>query len=187
MKKGCFVLAAVLLTVALLGIFAGPPLLRQGARLLYPKPYGEIVARETAEFGLEEELVYAVMKAESGFDQDARSHAGAMGLMQLTEQTFQWIASLYPPENGGKDPMDPSDNIHCGCALLRLLQDHYGSQRVALCAYNAGMGTVDGWLAREDCSKDGSGLHAIPYPETEAYVEEVLKNYRRYQKLYPAE
>ena len=72
-----------------------------------------------------------MIKAESGFDEDAQSHAGAHGLMQLTQETFDWIASLYPPEEGTGDIYDPAANLHCGCALLRLLLDQYGSLEVA--------------------------------------------------------
>ncbi len=187
MKKGCLTLAVIVLVVALLGIFAGPALVEHGMKLLYPRPYGELVEREAAEFDLDSDLIYAVIKTESGFDKDAESHAGAMGLMQLTPSTFEWIASLYPPENGGGNVLDPSDNIHCGCALLRLLLDQYGSLEVALCAYNAGMGNVSGWLSGGQYSDDGKSLHTIPYPETESYVKKVKKAMERYERLYGAE
>lgn len=187
MKKGCLTGLVLLLIVAVLVIFAGPELINRAMKLLYPKPYSAIVQREAAEFQLDENLVYAVIKAESGFDEDAQSHADAHGLMQLTGKTFDWIASMNPPENGGTDVFDPSDNIHCGCALLRLLLDQYGSLDVALCAYNAGMGNVSGWLSGGEYSDDGKTLHTIPYPETAAYVRKVRENYRTYEKLYAAE
>lgn len=184
MKKGCFTLAAVLVTVGLLAFLAGPQLAEQGLRMLYPRPYSEIVSREAGEFGLEENLVYAVIRTESGFDPDARSRAGAVGLMQLTEGTFHWIASLYPPEDADGGIADPAVNIHCGCALLRLLLDHYGQTDVALCAYNAGMGNVTEWLTNPEYSDDRETLHTIPYPETRAYVKKVLRSRERYGKLY---
>lgn len=184
MKRVCLVLAAILLVVALLGAFAGPALVEHGMKLWYPRPYGEIVGREAAEFDLDVELVYAVIHTESHFREQAESRAGAQGLMQLTPATFQWIASLYPPENGGENLKDPSDNIHCGCALLRLLLDQYGSLEVALCAYNAGMGNVSDWLEKEQYSLDGESLHTIPYPETDSYVKKVKRAMERYEKLY---
>ena len=184
MRRGC---AAGLLLVGVLALAAvafGPRLVEEGMKLLYPRPYRALVQREAAEFGLEEELVYGVIKAESGFDEDAQSHAGAHGLMQLTQETFDWIASLYPTEDGGADVFQPEDNIHCGCALLRLLLDQYGSLEVALAAYNAGMGNVSQWLESGDYSHDGETLHTIPYPETDAYVEKVQRAYEIYRKLY---
>ena len=186
MKKGCAIVLILAACAAAVAFFFGPQLVETGLRFLYPKAYGELVAREAAEFGLEEHLVYAVIKTESGFDEDAQSHADAHGLMQLTQPTFDWMAELHPPENGGGDIFDPGDNIHCGCALLRLLLDHYGHLEVALAAYNAGMGNVDGWLQDSAYSQDGETLHTIPYPETAAYVEKVQRAYHIYQRLYPA-
>ncbi len=183
-RKTGFVWITVVLIVALLGIFAGPALVETGMKLLYPQPYEELVQREAAEFDLDKNLVYAVMRTESGFDEQAKSRAGAQGLMQLTPPTFEWISSLYPPENGGANVLDPSDNIHCGCALLRLLLDQYGSLDVALCAYNAGMGNVSEWLSGGQYSNDGESLHTIPYPETDSYVKKVKKAMERYEKLY---
>lgn len=184
MKKGCLALAAVLLIVAALGVFAGPSLVKQGLRLFYPRPYEEIISREAGEFALEQDLVFAVIKTESNFDEDAQSHAGAKGLMQLTPATFQWISSLYPFEDGEGDILDPADNIHCGCALLRLLLNQYGDLDVALCAYNAGMGNVSEWLSGGEYSDDGKSLHTIPFPETDSYVKKVKKAMKRYQELY---
>ena len=129
MKRGCLTLAVLAVAVAVVVVLFGPRLLEGGLRLLYPQRYTELVEREAAEFDLEPNLVYAIIKTESGFDPQARSHADAMGLMQLTQETFDWILSLYPTEDGSGDIWDPGDNIHCGCALLRLLLDQYGTVR----------------------------------------------------------
>ena len=85
-KAGAAVLA--LLILAALGWRFGPRLAEEALRWLYPRQYSQVVSREAGEFHLEEALVYAVIRAESGFDREARSHAGALGLMQLTEPTF---------------------------------------------------------------------------------------------------
>lgn len=185
MKKGCFVSVLLVLSLCLGAVLFGPTLVDKVMHMLYPKPYEEFVSREAAEFELDENLIYAVMKAESGFDENARSHADAHGLMQLTESTFHWIASMYPPENGGTDLFDPSDNIHCASALLRLLLNEYDQNLdVAICAYNAGMGNVAGWLSGGKYSHDGINLHTIPYPETRAYLSRVKEYYATYKKLY---
>ena len=184
MKRGRKVLIALVLVVVLLGVFAGPALAKTFGRLLYSRPYEELVGREAEEFSLDSDLIYAVMHTESRFDIDAESRAGAKGLMQLTPATFEWIASLYPPENGGGDMFDPGDNIHCGCALLRLLLDEFGSTEVALCAYNAGMGNVEKWLMESKYSHDGENLHTIPYPETDSYLKKVRQAIDRYKWLY---
>lgn len=187
-KRKSHMAAMLLVFLGALGLLLfGPKLVGQAMRWLYPKPYQELVRKEAAEFQLPEDLVYAVMRVESGFDQQAESRAGAHGLMQLTENTFQWIASLHPPENGGENIFDPTDNVHCGCALLRLLLNHYNSLEVALAAYNAGMGNVDSWLENASYSSDGKTLDAIPYPETAAYLKRVQEAYQRYGVLYGKE
>ncbi len=108
MKKGCLtaVLLGAVLAVAI--VLVGPRLVEAGMRFLYPRSYGQLIEREAAEFQLDPYLVYAVVKTESGFDPQACSHADARGLMQLTQETFDWIASLYPPEDGGGDIFDPA-------------------------------------------------------------------------------
>ena len=185
MKKGCLVALVLAIFLAAGAVLFGPRLVEAGMKFLYPQRYADLVEREAAQFELDPDLVYAIIKTESGFDSQAVSSAGAKGLMQLTQETFDWISSLYPAEDGGAGVFQPEDNIHCGCALLRLLLDQYGSLEVALAAYNAGMGNVSQWLESGDYSHDGETLHTIPYPETDAYVEKVQRAYQIYQKLYP--
>lgn len=185
MRKGCLTCLILVVLLIAVGVLFGPKLKEKVLLFLYPQRYTQLVQQEAAEFQLDPDLVFAVIKTESGFDPEARSHADAMGLMQLTQETFDWISSLYPAEDGGADVFQPEDNIHCGCALLRLLLDQYGSLEVALAAYNAGMGNVSQWLESGDYSHDGETLHTIPYPETDAYVEKVQRAYQIYQKLYP--
>lgn len=155
-------------------------------RCQYPLPYCDMVARESERFALDPMLVYAVMKAESGFDERAGSSAGACGLMQLMPETFEWMQSKLGEEGlyTRADLFDPQVNIHYGCALLRLLLDVYGNEGTALCAYNAGMGTVNGWLKDAQLSSDGQTLYRIPYPETGTYLCRVQKNREMYLRLY---
>lgn len=181
------ILIPILLLAAVLAVTAalnGPRLSGWVLRQLYPRRFSDTVSREAGEFDLPPELVYAVIRAESGFDPKACSRADARGLMQLTLETFLWIAEEHPPENGGLDLYDVDDNVHCGCALLRRLLDHYDVLETALAAYNAGIGNVDRWLSEPEHSADGRTLKDIPFPETAAYVEKVLKNWRVYERLY---
>lgn len=184
MKKGCMTGLVLVVVLAAILVFAWPQLSQGVLKVLYPQRYTDLVEQEAAQFDLDPDLVYAVIKTESGFDPEARSHADAMGLMQLTQGTFDWVASLYPLEDPAASVYDPQANIHCGCALLRLLLDQYGSLDVALAAYNAGMGNVSQWLESGEYSHDGETLHTIPYPETDAYVKKVRRAYEIYQSLY---
>jgi len=184
MKKGCFSFTIIILLLALIVVFAGRNIIDAVLRQMYPRSYEELVQNGAANFSLDENLVYALIKAESKFDKDAVSHAGAVGLMQLTPETFKWINEKQGITEENTDIYDPQDNIDAGCALLRLLLDHYGNLETALSAYNAGMGNVSSWLQNEQYSSDGMTLHTIPFPETREYTKRVQENYSMYQSLY---
>jgi len=184
MKKGCFSFTIIILLLALIVVFAGRNIIDVVLRQMYPRSYEELVQNGAANFSLDENLVYALIKAESKFDKDAVSHAGAVGLMQLTPETFKWINEKQGITEENTDIYDPQDNIDAGCALLRLLLDHYGNLETALSAYNAGMGNVSSWLQNEQYSSDGMTLHTIPFPETREYTKRVQENYSMYQSLY---
>ena len=180
----CLLLAALLAA----GVFALRWAHTRFLRRMYPRGYAEIVVREAGQNGLEPALVYAVIRAESNFDPDAESSAGALGLMQLTPDTFEWLRRGEPDAEGYSDAdlRRPEINIRYGCRFLALLLQKYGVRRTALCAYNAGMGTVNSWLKDAGLSKDGRNLDSIPYAETRGYADAVEKNYRQYQQLYPS-
>lgn len=184
MKKSCISISFILLILALAIFLAGPIVYKHAMKIYYPKKYSEIVAETAEKFNLDEDLIYSVIHAESKFDSDAVSHAGATGLMQITDETFEWINSKYPPDSSQPSAFNPSDNIHAGAALLRLLIDTYGDIDVALAAYNAGMGNVGKWLDDKNYSSNGITLDNIPFPETEKYIKRVNKNYSKYKNLY---
>ena len=172
----------ILLLIVLVVI--GAAVLRLGhdyfMRTAYPLGYREIVEEEARTQGVDPALVYAVMKAESNFDPDATSHAGARGLMQITPDTFDWLQTKLREgvSYTADDLYTPRVNIRYGCKFLQILQDEYTEQVTALSAYNAGMGTVNRWLSDPSISEDGVELNRIPYPETERYVSAVLRNYQ---------
>ena len=153
---------------------------------VYPRKYSDVVEKSARRYGLEPELVYAVIRAASSFDPDVRSRAGALGLMQLMPETFDW---LQEKEGGGtayteQDLFRPEVNVEYGCRFLSMMTKKYGVLRTALCAYNAGTGAVDGWLADARYSADGKNLKRIPYEETRNYADAVEQNYLEYKKLY---
>ena len=150
----------------------------------YPRKYKSIVTEQAAEYDLEESLVYAVIKAESNFDAEAVSSVGAVGLMQMMPETFYWMQTHVGETYDESALYEPEVSIRFGCALLRLLLSEYGDLTVALCAYNAGMGNVASWLSDSAYSDDGKTLKAIPFGETEAYVQKVLQYKETYEEIY---
>lgn len=121
------------------------------------RPFAVHVADAAQRFGIPEGWIWAVMRAESGGDVGAVSHAGAMGLMQLMPGTW---AALRARHGLGADPYDARDNIMAGAAYLRAMHDRYGNPVAMVAAYNAGPGRYDDYLLR------GRPLPA----ETRAYV-----------------
>jgi soluble lytic murein transglycosylase len=154
---------------------------------IYPKPseYAEYVSRYSSEYGVPEELVWAVIKTESNFKASAVSGVGAVGLMQLMPDTFNEITNSRLNERlDAGMRYDPETNIRYGTYYLSYLYSRYGNWSTALAAYNAGLGKVDGWLQNKDYSSNGITLDRIPYKETRNYVKKVQKALKMYEDLY---
>ena len=167
---------AVLAMAALAAFFA----VRAGSesyyRMAYPLRYQELVERCCREFSVEPALCYAVIRTESSFDPAATSSVGA---------TFDWVKSRLEPEaDTGYDAMyDPAVNIRYGTCLLAALEEQFGGERNALCAYHAGWGNATAWLADPAYSAGGE-IRTIPFADTAAYVEKVLATRDVYRELY---
>ena len=187
-KRGRKILVGVLAFLLVAGAvlyFAKNAILQQ----LYPLPYYEIVMSESEKNDLDPALVYGMIRAESGFDPNAVSHANARGLMQMTPQTFEWVQTMIPDSEHltAEDLFDPEVNIRFGCELLSLLISHYDNESTAICAYNAGMGNVTSWLENPEYSSDGTTLNVIPFGETQEYLKRVIANRDMYLRLYAQE
>jgi len=174
-----FALAAVLAVVVggLLYVERAKPPWYERAR--YPLRYESIVRSHARNYDLDPALLAAVIYAESKFDAGARSRSGAVGLMQLTPETAQGIAT----RTGGSGfrvthLTNPEINIRYGAWYLRHLFRKYHQERLVLAAYNAGQGNVDGWLSRGE---------EIQFPETSAYVERVEEFKDIYRDAYGKE
>lgn len=154
-------------------------------RYAYPLKYTELIDAACTEKQLDRALVYAVVHTESGFNPEAVSSVGAMGLMQLMPESFEWVQMrkglTEPPAEG---LFDPATNVEYGTSMLRLLLDEFGTVDNALAAYHAGWGSAKRWLSDPELSPDGETLAVIPFKDTAAYVEKVNKTIERYRRLY---
>ena len=139
-----------------------------------------------AEFAVPTALVLAVIEVESDFRKDAHSDAGAMGLMQLMPETFEYLTTEKLMEFLPADAiLDPRTNVRYGTCYLAYLFHRFGSWQTAITAYNAGEGRVASWLQNPRYGNaDGTALIEIPFPETKYYKTAVLAAYERYSKKY---
>jgi peptidoglycan lytic transglycosylase len=175
-------LILVLLVGAVVALFVFGDVDKVVREVTLPLRHDDIIRQESRQHGVDAALVAAVINVESGFV-DQTSHANARGLMQITPETAEEIERL----SGGttfevEDLRDPDINIAYGTFYLRHLLDIYeGSEVAALAAYNAGQGNVNDWGGAE------LELEDIEFPETAAYVEDVLEKRDSYREKYPRE
>ncbi|MBR6594475.1 MAG: lytic transglycosylase domain-containing protein [Clostridia bacterium] len=152
---------------------------------LYPLEHKELIEKYAEKHGMPPELLAAVIKTESGFDENARSRVGAIGLMQLMPSTAEEIAWRMGVEYDASALTDPETNISYGTYYLKHLYDLLGADWDNACAaYNAGIGRVTGWLKNEEYCKDGKTLSYIPIEETRNYVNKINNYKEKYKKLY---
>lgn len=149
---------------------------------LYPLKYKEIVFEFADAYGIDRALVFSVIKVESGFNKDAESNSGAIGLMQITPNTAKYLASLQDIEE--YDLKDERTNIHFGCYYLKYLTNKFENQDTAIVAYNAGEGNVSLWLNNSNYSDDKITLKNIPFPESREYIKKIKKTFTKYKNLY---
>ena len=181
-RKKVRMLLIFLITLILIAITA-VAINKQMTKILYKKEYSEYVSKYAKQYGVEENLIYALIKAESNFNPNAVSHQNAKGLMQLMDSTAQEIASKSQIDLTEENILDPDININLGTQYIATLLDKYECIEVALAAYNAGSGNVDKWIKNGVIKADGSDIENIPYKETNTYVRKIMRDYKIYMEL----
>ena len=154
---------------------------------IYPIKYSKYVQEAARNNNVDPFLIFAIIKQESNFNKSIVSRKNAKGLMQILDSTAEEIAL----ESGGIDAenidlFDASTNIYIGVKYFRTLLDRYnGNVRLAICAYNAGLGNVDKWILSEEIYANGNiNISNIPFIETRNYLINILNYYDNYVNLY---
>jgi soluble lytic murein transglycosylase len=151
--------------------------------LRFPTPYVQQVKQAAAKRELDTAFVYSVMRQESAFNARARSHAGALGLMQLMPATARRTARyISRPAPRTAELLTPERNIQLGTAHLRQLLDEYDGNLVyTMAAYNAGPHRVSRWRPKHRAVPADIWVESMPFRETRNYVKRILAYIRIYQ------
>ena len=154
-------------------------------KAIYPLKYKEQVFKYASESKLDPYLIYAIMKAESGFDPKATSKKNAKGLMQLMDATAtEGANALKLVDFTVKDLYNPETNIRIGCWHVNKLMNQFNDVDLVIAAYNGGGGKVKEWLRNKEFSSTGDTLEVIPFKETDKFLKKVKSYYNEYKRLY---
>lgn len=180
-----FVVIIILSVIAFVMYKSVPAFMKKN---IYPKKYSEYVEKYSEEYNIDENFIYAVIKTESGFDPDAKSNVGAVGLMQLMPIAFEEVRNNIDNTKGLKfsDMYNPENNIMYGTWYLHYLYNEFGSYELTIAAYHAGMTEVRGWLNDEILDENDLNLDNIPsdFSDTRHYINKVISAYKQYNRLY---
>ncbi|MEM6733664.1 MAG: lytic transglycosylase domain-containing protein, partial [Myxococcota bacterium] len=152
----------------------------------YPRAFVDVVKKEAKRSGVPPELLYAVMREESGFNPSALSPRGARGLMQMIPKTARRMAaSAGVGRFSLRQLYKPEVSIRLGAHYLKLLLEEFdGDLAAALASYHAGEKTVARWKRRNKNLSVDEFIEEIPYSSTRGYVKKVLGTYGTYRLLY---
>ena len=156
--------------------------------IFFPRKYKDVVEQAAGIYNVDPNLVYAVIKQESKFNNEATSKSGAKGLMQLMDSTAKdMVQNINSINKNDYNIYDPHTNIFIGTKYLSYLISHFdGNYYLAIVAYNAGMGKIEEWLNKDytEYTTFSDIYECIEYTETKNYLTQVITNYNYYTKLY---
>jgi soluble lytic murein transglycosylase len=153
--------------------------------LLFPQPWSDEVRTASLQSGVQEELIYAIIRQESAFDPRARSGADAFGLMQLLPEVAENLSKgAQVPYSQMDDLYEPRTNINLGAAHLKeLLARNKGQFILAVASYNANENAIRNWMKTRYRGDALEFIEEIPYEETRTYVRLVMRNLIFYSLL----
>jgi soluble lytic murein transglycosylase len=154
--------------------------------LAYPFAYRDPITAFSAQYAVDPLFLLAIIREESNFRQDAGSHAGALGLMQVMPATGADIASQIGIQDYSPDILlDPETSIMMGSYYIRKMLDTFdGNMFYALGAYNGGPGAMQSWIRRFGDLDIDEFVESVTYNETRGYIKRVTGTYHVYKMLY---
>ena len=166
------IISLLLVFIAFLFVLGVSELFRR--EKVYPIHYREEVKSASEKFGIDESTVFAVIYCESGFDKDAVSNMGAVGLMQILPETLEWLCEKDGVDYSEDFLTSPEKNIYYGTMFMSILYDYFENWDAVHAAYHAGHTRVRNWLDEGVCVIDADGnLFGIPIDATRVYVDRI--------------
>ncbi len=153
--------------------------------LVFPQPYPDQVKAMAEKTQLPSSLIYSIMKQESAFNARTRSHADAMGLMQMIPRLAKQLSKKFEiPYAKPEDLYNPHVNIQLGSyELMEQVRKQDGQLTYVAAAYNAGPNALRGWLKTRNASDTLEFIEEIPYEETRTYVKLIARNKLFYERI----
>lgn len=186
-KIGIIKTVAVFCAFALITAAAGGGVYYTLLKYSYPKKYTEYIEKYAEEYSVPENLLYATAKVESGFDKNACSEAGALGLTQIMPDTLVWLQTKTGDDYSADDLMQPEVSVKYCAVFYSILLSRFQDTETAIAAYHAGINQVSKWLENPEYSSDGKTLDKIPSKATGHYVDKVTDAVNIYGNLYKEE
>ena len=156
------------------------------ARWWYPMEHGPAITAEAAATGVAPDLIAAVIFRESKYAEDARSDRGAVGLMQVLPETARWIHTQHAAPAAAPELLaEPAVNIAYGTWYLHYLNDKYGTEDLALAAYNGGETNLQKWIATAHRKGHALTIAEVPFSETRSFVGAVRDARSVYRRAWP--
>lgn len=146
--------------------------------------YQDQINEYSNKYNVDPLLTASIVKVESDFDNDAQSHQGAKGLMQLLDETSKHSAEVIGEDYYPDKLNDIDYNLKLGVGYYNYLYNYYNNKELALAAYNGGVGNVDKWIDQGILDKENPDISKIPFDETRQYVTKVMANYEVYKTFY---
>lgn len=179
------IIILLLILIMLFGIYKGFYIENKILIHFYPKKYEEYVYKYSKELNIDPMLTFAIIKTESNFKENIVSRSGAIGLMQLMEETAKEQAAKIGMNYNSETLYNPEDNIKLGLYYFDTLFNYFNENYIlAFVAYNAGLGNTKKWINEGILKENGEGAENIPFTETNMYVRKIVRNYKIYNELY---
>lgn len=179
------IIILLLILIMLFGIYKGFNIENKILIHFYPKKYEEYVYKYSKELNIDPMLTFAIIKTESNFKENIVSRSGAIGLMQLMEETAKEQAAKIDMNYNSETLYNPEDNIKLGLYYFDTLFSYFNENYIlAFVAYNAGLGNTKKWINEGILKENGEGAENIPFTETNMYVRKIVRNYKIYSELY---